>query len=343
MGLKIGINGLGRIGHDVLRAALKREDFEVVAVNHKSRRIPITDRYADSVAHLWKYDSVHGVFDAEVKASGDNIVVNGREIKLMAEGDPAALPWRELGVELVVESTGKFNDPAQAGKHLDAGAKRVVVSAPAKGDCLTVVMGVNQDKYDPAVHYVVSNASCTTNCLAPVAKVLNDKFGIVKGLMTTVHAYTNDQQLLDMPHRDLRRGRAANLSIIPTSTGAARAVALVLPELKGKLNGFAMRVPTPNVSVVDLVVELNKTVTVEEINGVLKEASDGALKGILGYSELPLVSIDFNGDPHSATVDALSTMVIGGNMAKVVAWYDNEWGYTQRVLDLAAFIASKGL
>jgi glyceraldehyde 3-phosphate dehydrogenase len=343
MGLKIGINGLGRIGHDVLRAALKREDFEVVAVNHKSRRIPITDRYADSVAHLLKYDSVHGVFDAEVKASGDNIVVNGREIKLMAEGDPAALPWRELGVELVVESTGKFNDPAQAGKHLDAGAKRVVVSAPAKGDCLTVVMGVNQDKYDPAVHYVVSNASCTTNCLAPVAKVLNDKFGIVKGLMTTVHAYTNDQQLLDMPHRDLRRGRAANLSIIPTSTGAARAVALVLPELKGKLNGFAMRVPTPNVSVVDLVVELNKTVTVEEINGVLKEASDGALKGILGYSELPLVSIDFNGDPHSATVDALSTMVIGGNMAKVVAWYDNEWGYTQRVLDLAAFIASKGL
>lgn len=343
MGLKIGINGLGRIGHDVLRAALKREDFEVVAVNHRSRRIPVTDSYAGAVAHLLKYDSVHGVFDAEVKASGENIVVNGQEIKLMAEGDPAALPWRELGVELVVESTGKFNDPAQAGKHLDAGAKRVVVSAPAKGDCLTVVMGVNQDKYDPAVHYVVSNASCTTNCLAPVAKVLNDKFGIVKGLMTTVHAYTNDQQLLDMPHRDLRRGRAANLSIIPTSTGAARAVALVLPELKGKLNGFAMRVPTPNVSVVDLVVELNKTVTVEEINGALKEASEGALKGILGYSGLPLVSIDFNGDPHSATVDALSTMVIGGNMAKVVAWYDNEWGYTQRVLDLAAFIASKGL
>lgn len=343
MGLKIGINGLGRIGHDVLRAALKREDFEVMAVNHKSRRIPVTDSYAGAVAHLLKYDSVHGVFDAEVKASGDNIVVNGQEIKLMAEGDPAALPWRELGVELVVESTGKFNDPAQAGKHLGAGAKRVVVSAPAKGDCLTVVMGVNQDKYDPTVHFVVSNASCTTNCLAPVAKVLNDKFGIVKGLMTTVHAYTNDQQLLDMPHRDLRRGRAANLSIIPTSTGAARAVALVLPELKGKLNGFAMRVPTPNVSVVDLVVELNKTVTVEEINGALKEASEGALKGILGYSELPLVSIDFNGDPHSATVDALSTMVIGGNMAKVVAWYDNEWGYTQRVLDLAAFIASKGL
>ena len=343
MGLKIGINGLGRIGHDVLRAALKREDFEVMAVNHKSRRIPVTDSYAGAVAHLLKYDSVHGVFDAEVKASGDNIVVNGQEIKLMAEADPAVLPWRELGVDLVVESTGKFNDPAQAGKHLDAGAKRVVVSAPAKGDCLTVVMGVNQDKYDPVVHYVVSNASCTTNCLAPVAKVLNDKFGIVKGLMTTVHAYTNDQQLLDMPHRDLRRGRAANLSIIPTSTGAARAVALVLPELKGKLNGFAMRVPTPNVSVVDLVVELNKTVTVEEINGALKEASEGALKGILGYSGLPLVSIDFNGDPHSATVDALSTMVIGGNMAKVVAWYDNEWGYTQRVLDLAAFIASKGL
>jgi len=343
MGLKIGINGLGRIGRDVLRAALKREEFKVVAINHKSRRIPVTDSYAAAVAHLLKYDSVHGVFDARVEAAGDNIVVSGQEIKLMAEADPAALPWRELGVELVVESTGKFNDPVQAARHLEAGAKRVVLSAPAKGDCPTVVMGVNQDRYDPDRHFVVSNASCTTNCLATVAKVINDKFGIVKGLMTTVHSYTNDQQLLDMPHSDLRRGRAANLSIIPTSTGAARAVALVLPELKGKLNGSAMRVPTPNVSIVDLVAELTKTVTVEEINGALKEAAEGPMKGILAYSELPLVSIDFNGNPHSAIVDSLSTMVIGGNMVKVLAWYDNEWGYSQRVLDLAAYIASKGL
>ena len=343
MGLKIGINGLGRIGRDVLRAALKREEFKVMAINHKSRRIPVTDSYAAAVAHLLKYDSVHGVFDARVEAAGDNIVVSGQEIKLMAEADPAALPWRELGVELVVESTGKFNDPVQAARHLEAGAKRVVLSAPAKGDCPTVVMGVNQDRYDPDRHFVVSNASCTTNCLATVAKVINDKFGIVKGLMTTVHSYTNDQQLLDMPHSDLRRGRAANLSIIPTSTGAARAVALVLPELKGKLNGSAMRVPTPNVSIVDLVAELTKTVTVEEINGALKEAAEGPMKGILAYSELPLVSIDFNGNPHSAIVDSLSTMVIGGNMVKVLAWYDNEWGYSQRVLDLAAYIASKGL
>ncbi|MCL6636103.1 MAG: type I glyceraldehyde-3-phosphate dehydrogenase [Peptococcaceae bacterium] len=343
MGLKIGINGLGRIGRDVLRAALKRDEFEVVAVNHKSRRIPVTDSYAGSVAHLLKYDSVHGAFNADVRASGENIVVDGHEIKLMAEADPAALPWRDLGVELVIESTGKFNDPAQAARHIEAGAKRVVLSAPAKGECLTVVMGVNEEKYDPARHYVVSNASCTTNCLAPVAKVINGRFGIVKGLMTTVHAYTNDQQLLDMPHRDLRRGRAANLSIIPTTTGAARAVALVLPELKGKLNGFAMRVPTPNVSVVDLVVELAAPATAEEVNAALKEAAEGPLKGILAYCELPLVSIDFNGDPHSATVDALSTMAIGGNMVKVVAWYDNEWGYSQRVLDLAAYMASKGL
>lgn len=344
MGWKIGINGLGRIGRDVLRGALKRPDIEVVAVNHKSRRIPVSETYASSVAHMLKYDSIHGTFDADIKSKEGAVLVNGHEIKVLAEGDPTLLPWKELGVDIVVESTGKFNTPEEAAKHLQAGAKKVVLSAPAKGgQCLTVVMGVNQDQYDPAVHHVVSNASCTTNCLAPVAKVLNDRFGIVKGLMTTVHAYTNDQQLLDMPHRDMRRARAANLSIIPTTTGAARAVALVLPELKGKLNGFAMRVPTPNVSVVDLTVELAKPASRDEINGAFKEASEGYLKGILDYCELPLVSIDYNGNPHSATVDSLSTMVIEGNMAKVLAWYDNEWGYSQRVLDLIAYMASKGL
>jgi glyceraldehyde 3-phosphate dehydrogenase len=343
MGWKIGINGLGRIGRDVLRGALKRPDIEVMAVNHKSRRIPVSETYAQSVAHMLKYDSVHGVFDADIRSKEGAIVVDGREIKVLAEGDPTQLPWRELGVDIVVESTGKFNNPAEAAKHLEAGAKKVVLSAPAKGgECLTVVMGVNHQQYDPAAHHVVSNASCTTNCLAPVAKVLNEKFGIVKGLITTVHAYTNDQQLLDMPHRDMRRARAANLSIIPTTTGAARAVALVLPELKGKLNGFAMRVPTPNVSVVDLVVDLARNTTKEEINEAFKEASQSYLKGILDYCELPLVSIDFNGNPHSATIDSLSTMVIEGDMAKVVAWYDNEWGYSQRVLDLVAYMAAQG-
>lgn len=340
-GVKIGINGLGRIGRDVLRSALKRSDIEVMAVNHKSRRLPITENYAHTVAHMLKYDSIHGVFDADISSNNGSLLVNGREIKLLAEGDPTLLPWRELGVEFVVESTGKFNTPEEAGKHIQAGARKVVISAPAKGDCLTVVMGVNHEQYDPDLHHVVSNASCTTNCLAPVAKVLNDNFGIVKGLMTTVHAYTNDQQLLDMPHRDMRRARAANLSIIPTSTGAARAVALVLPELNGKLNGFAMRVPTPNVSVVDLVVELGRAVSRDEINGAFKAASKGYLKGILEYCTLPLVSIDFNGNPHSAIVDALSTMVIEDNMAKIIAWYDNEWGYSQRVLDLIAYMRSR--
>ncbi|HOV80554.1 MAG TPA: type I glyceraldehyde-3-phosphate dehydrogenase [Bacillota bacterium] len=340
--MKIGINGLGRIGRDVLRIALKRPGIEVMAVNHKSRRIQVTETYAESVAHLIKYDSIHGTYDGDIQAKNGDLSFGGHTVKLLAEADPASLPWRKLGVDVVVESTGRFNDPAEAAKHLAAGAKKVVLSAPAKGECPTLVMGVNHEKYDPAVHHVVSNASCTTNCLAPLVKVLNDEFGVVKGLMTTVHAYTNDQQLLDMPHRDLRRARAANMSIIPTTTGAARAVALVLPELKGKLNGFAMRVPVPNVSVVDLVVDLARSATADEINRAFKEAAGGALKGILGYSELPLVSVDYNGDPHSAVVDALSTMIVGGNMAKVVAWYDNEWGYSHRVVDLVEYIASKG-
>ena len=339
---RIGINGLGRIGRDVLRCALKRPDLEIVAVNHKSRRIPVTDTYAQSVAHMLKYDSTYGIYDLEIGSTKDAIVVNGREIKILAEGDPALLPWKELGVDYVIESTGRFNNPDEAAKHIQAGARKVLLSGPAKGgDCLTVVLGVNEEKYDPALHHVVSNASCTTNCLAPVAKVINDKFGIVKGLMTTVHAYTNDQQLLDMPHRDMRRARAANLSIIPTTTGAAKAVALVLPELKGKINGFSMRVPLPTVSVVDLVVELSKTVTVNEINAALKEAAESYLKGIMDYCELPLVSSDFRGNPHSAIIDALSTMVIGSNMAKIVAWYDNEWGYSVRVVDMLEYMISR--
>lgn len=342
--MKIGINGLGRIGRGVLRAAAKRPELEVVAVNHKSRRIAVTDTYAQSVAHLIKYDSVLGVYDLDVRGEGrDAIYIDGRKISLLAEGDPASLPWKELGVDIVVESTGRFNGVEDAAKHLAAGAKKVVITAPAKGECLTVVMGVNHRLYDPAVHHVVSNASCTTNCLAPVAKVLHEKFGIVKGLMTTVHAYTNDQELLDMPHRDIRRARAATLSIIPTTTGAARAVGLVLPELKGKLNGFAMRVPVPNVSVVDLVVELEREASAQEINAAFKEAAgEGPLKGYLGYCELPLVSIDFNGSSYSAVVDAPSTMVVG-NMAKVIAWYDNEWGYSLRVVDLVSYMASLGV
>jgi glyceraldehyde 3-phosphate dehydrogenase len=342
-GVKIGINGLGRIGRDVLRGALKHPELEVVAVNHKSRRIPVTDDYARSVAHMIKYDSIHGTFDLDVSYEGNDVLVDGRRIKLLAEGDPALLPWKEYGADLVIESTGRFRVPEEAVKHLEAGAKKVILTAPARGECPSFVMGVNHKAYDPGTHHVVSNASCTTNCLAPVAKVLHDNFGIVKGLMTTVHAYTNDQQLLDMPHRDMRRARAAPMSIIPTTTGAAKAVALVLPELKGKLNGFALRVPLPNVSVVDLVVELEKPAGADEINLAFKEASEGYLKGIMEYCELPLVSIDFNGNPHSAIIDATSTMVLKENLAKVIAWYDNEWGYSQRILDLAVYMAAKGL
>ncbi|MEW9669451.1 type I glyceraldehyde-3-phosphate dehydrogenase [Ammoniphilus sp. 3BR4] len=333
--VKLGINGFGRIGRNVFRAALNHPEVEIVAVND------LTD--AETLAHLLKYDSVHGKLDAEVRAGDGYITVNGREIKVLAERDPAQLPWGELGVDIVVESTGRFTKREDAAKHMEGGAKKVIISAPANNEDITIVLGVNEDKYDAANHHVISNASCTTNCLAPFAKVINDKFGIRRGLMTTVHSYTNDQQILDLPHKDLRRARAAAENIIPTSTGAAKAVGLVLPELKGKLNGFAMRVPTPNVSVVDLVAELNVDVTVEEINSALKEAAEGPLKGIMAYSDEPLVSLDYNGDPHSSSVDGLSTMVLEGNMVKIVSWYDNEWGYSNRVVDLADYIAKKGL
>jgi glyceraldehyde 3-phosphate dehydrogenase len=335
MAVKIGINGFGRIGRNVFRAALKNPNVEVVAVND------LTD--ANMLAHLLKYDTVHGKLDAEVTVDGNNLVVEGKTIQVSAERDPAKLSWGEQGVDIVVESTGFFTKRSDAAKHLEAGAKKVIISAPASDEDITIVMGVNEDKYDAASHDVISNASCTTNCLAPFAKVLNDKFGIKRGMMTTVHSYTNDQQILDLPHKDYRRARAAAENIIPTSTGAAKAVSLVLPELKGKLNGGAMRVPTPNVSLVDLVAELDKEVTVEDVNNALKEAAEGDLKGILGYSEEPLVSGDYNGNINSSTIDALSTMVMEGNMVKVISWYDNESGYSNRVVDLAQYIAAKGL
>ncbi|MBM7648739.1 glyceraldehyde 3-phosphate dehydrogenase [Bacillus ectoiniformans] len=335
MAVKVGINGFGRIGRVVFRAALKNPNLEVVAVND------LTD--ANMLAHLLKYDTVHGTLQEEISVDGDSIVVNGKKVKVVAERDPAQLPWKELGVEVVVESTGRFTKRADAAKHLEAGAKKVVISAPASDEDITIVLGVNHEQYDAANHHVISNASCTTNCLAPFAKVLNDKFGIKRGMMTTVHSYTNDQQILDLPHKDYRRARAAAESIIPTTTGAAKAVSLVLPELKGKLNGMAMRVPTPNVSVVDLVAELDKNTTAEEVNAALKEAAEGELKGYLAYTEEPLVSIDYNGNPASSTIDALSTMVMEGNMVKVLSWYDNEYGYSSRVVDLIDYIAKKGL
>lgn len=335
MAVKIGINGFGRIGRNVFRAALKNPNVDVVAVND------LTD--ANMLAHLLKYDSIHGRLDADVKVDGNNLVVDGKTIQVSAERDPAKLSWGERGVEVVVESTGFFTKRADAAKHLEAGAKKVIISAPATDEDITIVMGVNHDKYDAASHDVISNASCTTNCLAPFAKVLNDKFGIKRGMMTTVHSYTNDQQILDLPHKDYRRARAAAENIIPTSTGAAKAVSLVLPELKGKLNGGAMRVPTPNVSLVDLVAELDTNVTAEEVNAAFKEASEGGLKGILNYSEEPLVSGDYNGNPASSTIDALSTMVMEDSMVKVISWYDNESGYSNRVVDLVDYIASKGL
>ncbi|OCA84735.1 type I glyceraldehyde-3-phosphate dehydrogenase [Pradoshia sp. D12] len=335
MAVKLGINGFGRIGRIVFRAALNNPEVEVVAVND------LTD--AKMLAHLLKYDSVHGTLDQDVTVDGDYLVVAGQRVKVLAERDPAQLGWGDLGVDIVVESTGRFTKRADAAKHLEAGAKKVIISAPASDEDITIVMGVNEDKYDAANHDVISNASCTTNCLAPFAKVLNDNFGIKRGMMTTIHSYTNDQQILDLPHKDYRRARAAAESMIPTTTGAAKAVALVLPELKGKLNGMAMRVPTPNVSVVDLVAELEKEATAEEINAALKAAAEGELKGVLEYSELPLVSRDYNGTTQSSTIDALSTMVMEGNMVKVLSWYDNETGYSNRVVDLAAYIAKKGL
>ncbi|MBX6353635.1 MAG: type I glyceraldehyde-3-phosphate dehydrogenase [Thermoflavifilum sp.] len=334
MTIRVGINGFGRIGRNVFRAAMNRSGVEIVAVND------LTD--AETLAMLLEYDSVHGRLNAEVRAEGNDLVVNGRRVRVLAERDPGNLPWKDLGVDLVVESTGLFTDKAKAEAHITrGGAKKVIISAPAKNEDITIVMGVNEHMYDPEKHHVISNASCTTNCLAPVAKVLDEKFGIVRGLMTTVHSYTNDQRILDLPHKDMRRARAANLSIIPTTTGAAKAVALVLPQLKGKLNGMAMRVPTPNVSVVDLTAELATDVTADEVNAALREAAEGALKGILAYTEKPLVSRDFNGDPHSSIVDALSTMVIENRMVKVIAWYDNEWGYSNRVVDLAAYVGRK--
>ncbi len=335
MAVKVGINGFGRIGRIVLRAALGREAVDVLAVND------ITD--AKTLGHLFKYDSIHGAFQGEVEVDDSSIVVDGKPVTVLAERDPAALPWKKLGVEIVVESTGLFVDKEGAGKHLEAGAKKVIITAPAKDPDLTVVLGANEGSYDKTKHHIVSNASCTTNCLAPVAKVLNDNFGIVHGLMTTTHAYTNDQRILDLPHKDLRRARAGALSMIPTTTGAASAVAEVLPELKGKLDGMAIRVPTPNVSLVDLVAELKSEVTEEEILDAFRVAADGELKGILGLSEEPLVSIDFNGDPRSSIVDAESTRVIDKKMVKVLAWYDNEWAYSMRVVDLIEYIAGHGL
>ncbi|CAM3699767.1 type I glyceraldehyde-3-phosphate dehydrogenase [Marinicrinis lubricantis] len=333
--VKVGINGFGRIGRNVFRAALNNSEVEIVAIND------LTD--VQTLAHMLRYDTTHGRLNATVEAGDGALIVNGKSIKVFAEKDPAALPWAQVGAEIVVESTGIFTAKDKAELHLKGGAKKVIISAPATNEDITIVMGVNEDKYDPAAHTIISNASCTTNCLAPFAKVLNDQFGIVKGMMTTVHSYTNDQRTLDLAHKDLRRARAAAENIIPSTTGAAKAVSLVLPELKGKLNGMAMRVPTPNVSVTDLVAELSKEVTVEEVNGALQAAANGPLKGILNYSDEPLVSSDYNGDPASSTIDALSTMVVGGNMVKVVSWYDNEWGYSNRVVDLAAYIASKGL
>jgi len=326
MSARVGINGFGRIGRLFFRAA-RDKDLEIVGIND------LTD--AKTLAHLLKWDSIHGRFPGEVEAADDGIVVDGKKIPITAERDPAKLPWGDLGATLVVESTGHFADRQGAGKHIEAGAERVIISAPAKDPDLTVVLGVNDGDYDPAQHKIVSNASCTTNCLGPVAKVLHDNWGIEDGWMTTIHAYTNDQVTLDFPHKDLRRARAAGLSMIPTSTGAARAIGLVMPELKGKLDGYAMRVPTADVSVVDLSVRLKNSASVDDINGAMKEAAGGALRGILEYCDEPLVSIDFQGNPHSSILDADTTKVMGGNFAKVLSWYDNEWGYSCRVADLA--------
>lgn len=334
MAIRVGINGFGRIGRNIFRAAKKygKDNIEFVAVND------LTD--SRTLAHLLKYDSNFGIFEGEVKAEGDELLVGGTAIKVLAIKDPAELPWKDLGVDIAIESTGLFTARENAAKHLDAGAKKVIISAPAKNPDITVVFGVNHKKYNPDTHHIISNASCTTNCLTPVAKVVMDNFGIVKGLMTTIHSYTNDQRILDLPHSDLRRARAAAVSMIPTTTGAAKAVAEVLPELKGRMDGMAIRVPTPNVSLVDVVFQLEKTATAEEVNAALKRAAESELKGVLGYTEEPLVSKDFNGDPRSSIVDALSTKVLDGNFAKVLSWYDNEWGFSSRVIDLVEHIGT---
>jgi glyceraldehyde 3-phosphate dehydrogenase len=335
MAIKVGINGFGRIGRNIMRAAMDDSSIDIVAVNDLTN--------ADTLAHLLKYDSILGNLKADISAKGDKITVNKDEFQVLSVKDPAQLPWKSLGVDVVFESTGIFTNRDGAAKHLAAGAKKVVITAPAKGPDLTVVLGVNEDKYDPAKHHIISNASCTTNCLAPIAKVLHETFGIRKGWMTTVHSYTNDQQLLDLPHKDLRRARAAALSIIPTTTGAAVAVGEVLPELKGRLDGISMRVPTPNVSVVDLAVLVDKKTSKEEVNAAFRSAAEGKLKGLLEYTEAPLVSVDFRGNPHSSIVDAGYTSVMDSDFIKVLSWYDNEWGYSNRCVDLLRYLVKKGL
>lgn len=333
--VKVGINGFGRIGRNVFKSLVDQyaKDIEVVAIND------LTD--PKTLAHLLKYDTLYGKFNGTVEATENSIIVNGKEIRIFAERDPKNIPWGLQGVDIVIESTGLFTDATKAKAHIEAGAKKVLISAPAKNEDITIVLGVNEDKYDAKNHNIISNASCTTNCLAPFAKILDEKFGILQGLMTTIHSYTNDQKILDAPHKDLRRARAASEAMIPTTTGAAKAVALVLPQLKGKLNGMAVRVPTPTVSMTDLVCELGKSVTAEEVNAVLREASEGKLKGILGFSDEPLISMDFRGDERSSIVDGLSTMVMGDNLVKVVAWYDNEWGYSNRLADLTKYVADR--
>jgi glyceraldehyde 3-phosphate dehydrogenase len=337
MATRVGINGFGRIGRQSMKAILERHagELEVVAIND------LTDTKTN--AHLLKYDSTYGRFPGEVEATPDSLIVNGHKIKVLAQRDPAQIPWGDLGVEIVIESTGFFTDAEKAAAHLHDTVKKVIISAPAKGEDLTIVLGVNDHVYDPSKHNIISNASCTTNCLAPAAKVLNDTFGIERGLMNTIHSYTNDQRLQDQLHSDLRRARAAAVNIIPTSTGAAKAVALVIPELKGRFDGMSLRVPTLTVSIVDFVATVRKETSKEAVNEAFKAAAAGALKGILDYTEEPLVSSDFRGDTHSSIIDGLTTQVLGGNMVKVVAWYDNEWGYSCRVSDLAAFLAKKGL
>ncbi len=335
MAIKVGINGFGRIGRAVVRTWLADDDIDLVAVND------LTD--TKTLAHLLKYDSVMGNLDNDISSAGDAITVDGDRFKVFSEKDPALIPWDEVGADIVIESTGRFTKAEDAGKHLRGGVKKVIISAPARGEDVTVVLGVNEGMYDASAHNVISNASCTTNCLAPVAKVIHEAFGIKNALMNTIHSYTNDQQLLDLPHKDLRRARAAALSMIPTSTGAAKAVALVIPELKGKFDGISVRVPTPNVSLVDVVMNVEKATSAEEVNATLKAAASGALKGILAVSEEPLVSIDFKGNSNSSIVDAENTKVIDGTCIKILSWYDNEWGYSCRVRDLVKYVASKGL